>query len=641
MARTRPLIACFALLLSFSTFAAHLVGGEITYECQGGNNYLVRVRVYRDCAGGGAPFDPTISIRVFNGTTGAFVSATPNTPVGTINQVPVNSGDPCLTIPAGLCTEYADYEAVITLPSSPDGYDITWQRCCRNGSIDNIPNSGSWGNTYTVRVPPNDVCGSSPQFAATPPIVICANEPLNIDASATDIDGDSLYYEFCEILHGGSSSNPSPVALPPPYQSIPFIAPQTFENPIPSSPQIKIDSLTGIIYGEASTQGQYVVGICVTSFSNGMLETTVRRDFQFNVSPCVRNVVSDMVTQMEDSSLFCSGRELQFTNESSNGNSYFWDFGDTTSLTDTSYAANPVFTYNAPGIYTVMLVTNPGTQCSDTVFEVFEIYESPELEWGIFQGSVCFNVQDIFFGALGNNIPPGATYEWYFGGTPAPNITYFNGPFPPGITWPVPGKYPVTVVMKSNTCTDSVIDTVEIVRFNQLVDAGPDQIVVEGDDVLMAASGGVQYYWYADNPVYFSDQRDPNTLTRPINDTTVYYVEVTTADGCQGIDSLTVIMVPKGWPNPNYSDLQNVITPNGDGSNDYLEIPEITDGRQVRFVLMNRWGSVVYQEDDYNGEWRGQDDGGNPLPDGTYYYIIQEGFEVIFTAPVTIIRNEN
>lgn len=631
-------------LLSLHTNAAHLVGGEMTYECRGGGDYLIRIRVYRDCAGGGAAFDPSIDIRAFDGLTGALAFTSFNVQRGTIQTVPLNTGDPCLTIPAGLCTEYVDYETIINLPMSPNGYDVTWQRCCRNSSISNIPNPGTWGNTYTVKIPANDTCGSSPTFNNTPPIVLCINEPLSIDASATDPDGDSLYYEFCPILTGGMSGNPTPIASPPPYTTIPFIAPQTFDNPIPSSPQIRIDSLTGRIYGEASVTGQFVVGICVSSYKNGVLETMVRRDFQFNVSNCVRNVVSDMVTQDEDPSLLCSGLTLTFTNQASNAISYFWDFGDSTMTNDTSNQANPTWTFSRPGVFDVTLIINPGTTCSDTVVESFRVIREPEVDWVVFDGSVCFNVQGLSFIPVGWNLPNGATYTWYFGGSPPPNISTVQTTsltqFTPPITWPEPGKYPVTLVMESRYCKDSIIDTIEIVRFNQVVDAGPDQIVFYGEDVFMEASGGVSYLWYADHPFYASDLKDPNMIVRPENDTTVFYVEVTTADGCQGIDSMTVIMVPRSYPNPDYSRLPNTITPNGDGANDYLDLSLITRGREIRFVLHNRWGSVVYDEDRYDGQWRGQDNGGNALPDGTYYYVLQEGPDVIFRSAVTIIRND-
>lgn len=634
------LIGLFVLLLT-PLHGAHLVGGEITYECLGGSNYEITLRVYRDCASGGAAFDASIDIGVFNANTGVQFTMLTNVTHSPVQQVPLNSGDPCLTIPPGLCTEYVEYVTTVSLPASADGYDITWQRCCRNGSISNIPNPGTWGNTYTVRVPANDPCASAPAFANTPPIVICVNEPLNINASANDLDGDSLYYEFCEILHGGSQTAPVPVASAPPYQTIPFVAPQTFDNPIPSSPNIKIDSLTGMIHGTANVLGQFVVGICVSSYRNGALETMVRRDFQFNVSNCVQNVVSDMVTQTEDSSLFCAGRTIQFSNESTNALTSFWDFGVVGVQSDTSTLQNPVFQFPGYGSYDVTLIANPNTSCADTVVETWRILPVPDLQWGIFGGATCFSVQGILFGPLGDSLPNNPSYEWYFGGNPPPNITHFIGAYPPAITWPLPGEYPVTVVMKSNTCVDSIVDTVDIVRFSEIVDAGPDQIIVEGEDVLMDASGGVEYLWYADNPVYFSDPRDPNTLTRPIRDTTVYYVEVTTAQGCQGIDSMTVIMVPGNYPEPDYGNIQNVITPNGDGLNDYLDLKELTRGREMSFTLQNRWGALLYSETVYDGQWHGQNNGGEPLPDGTYYFTLQYGSDVFYQAPVTILRNEN
>ncbi|MEY4460081.1 MAG: hypothetical protein RL429_70, partial [Bacteroidota bacterium] len=50
----RRIIAALALLASFASSAAHLVGGEITYTCLGSNQYQVKLRIYRDCFSGGA-----------------------------------------------------------------------------------------------------------------------------------------------------------------------------------------------------------------------------------------------------------------------------------------------------------------------------------------------------------------------------------------------------------------------------------------------------------------------------------------------------------------------------------------------------------------------------------------------------------
>jgi flagellar hook assembly protein FlgD len=39
--------------------------------------------------------------------------------------------------------------------------------------------------------------------------------------------------------------------------------------------------------------------------------------------------------------------------------------------------------------------------------------------------------------------------------------------------------------------------------------------------------------------------------------------------------------------------------------------------------VFNRWGNEVYKKDNYhNHDWKGDNNSGNPLPDGTYYVIL-------------------
>ncbi|MFZ9156238.1 MAG: hypothetical protein ACO22A_07790, partial [Schleiferiaceae bacterium] len=256
----RRIIAALALLASFASGAAHLVGGEITYTCLGSNQYQVKLRIYRDCFSGGAAFDNSVNFSVYN-VAGTLVT-NPSVPKGPTISVPAGTGNPCLTTPPNICTEYAEYIATLTLPPVVGGYTISYQRCCRNSTISNITNPGSRGNTYTVQIPSMDnSCNSTPAFTTVPPIVLCLGDQLNIDASATDSNSDSLYYEFCDIYTGGSSGNPSPgTASAPPYTTIPFVAPATSAQPIPGTPALSINPQTGIISGVATTAGQYVVG---------------------------------------------------------------------------------------------------------------------------------------------------------------------------------------------------------------------------------------------------------------------------------------------------------------------------------------------------------------------------------------------
>ncbi|MBL0014829.1 MAG: gliding motility-associated C-terminal domain-containing protein [Flavobacterium sp.] len=65
-------------------------------------------------------------------------------------------------------------------------------------------------------------------------------------------------------------------------------------------------------------------------------------------------------------------------------------------------------------------------------------------------------------------------------------------------------------------------------------------------------------------------------------------------------------------------------TGDGDGLNDYFDL----EGQNVtKLEIFNRYGSKVYSKANYSKEWYGQTDGGDELPDGTYFYVIERNGE--------------
>jgi gliding motility-associated-like protein/uncharacterized repeat protein (TIGR01451 family) len=66
-------------------------------------------------------------------------------------------------------------------------------------------------------------------------------------------------------------------------------------------------------------------------------------------------------------------------------------------------------------------------------------------------------------------------------------------------------------------------------------------------------------------------------------------------------------------------------SPNGDGTNDNFVISNIA-GKKVDIQIINRWGSVVYKNANYDNSWNGTANTGfglgEDLPTGTYWYII-------------------
>ena len=64
----------------------------------------------------------------------------------------------------------------------------------------------------------------------------------------------------------------------------------------------------------------------------------------------------------------------------------------------------------------------------------------------------------------------------------------------------------------------------------------------------------------------------------------------------------------------------NIITPNGDGKNDFFIIENLPDYSE--FIIFDRTDKVLYQTDNYLNNWHGTDMQGNILANGTYWYIL-------------------
>jgi gliding motility-associated-like protein len=68
----------------------------------------------------------------------------------------------------------------------------------------------------------------------------------------------------------------------------------------------------------------------------------------------------------------------------------------------------------------------------------------------------------------------------------------------------------------------------------------------------------------------------------------------------------------------------DIITPNGDGDNEFFTIIGLDNFPQNELYIYNRWGNEVYAASNYQNDWAGTWEG-NPLPDGTYFYVLLNG----------------
>jgi len=66
----------------------------------------------------------------------------------------------------------------------------------------------------------------------------------------------------------------------------------------------------------------------------------------------------------------------------------------------------------------------------------------------------------------------------------------------------------------------------------------------------------------------------------------------------------------------------NGFSPNGDFVNDHFEIPGLDVFANVKLEVFNRWGNLVYENDNYKNDWDGKNRNGEDLTDDTYYFTL-------------------
>jgi len=103
---------------------------------------------------------------------------------------------------------------------------------------------------------------------------------------------------------------------------------------------------------------------------------------------------------------------------------------------------------------------------------------------------------------------------------------------------------------------------------------------------------------------------------------------------CPDECSTSLISIEVTKKNTEFTD---AISPNGDGINEFWEVPDIEQFEDRKLVIVNRWGSKVYIDDSYSNNWQGQNLRGNPLPEGIYYYELILGGK-LHTGSITILR---
>ncbi|MFT3884118.1 MAG: hypothetical protein QM724_01430 [Flavobacteriales bacterium] len=247
-----------------------MLGSTITFDCQGGNNYLVTLDLLLDC-GENTPYAPAELRAVSDcGWTVSF-SALPPTLVEEVSQLcpAAISNSTCNggTLPGVM---HYGVSALMNLPPC-NRWVISWQGCCR-GTTANTGNQGIYVEAILNNA--TGACDDSPVFQAQSAPNVCVNEQVNYNFGVTDPDGDRLVFS----LISGRYENAG-IQYP-----ITYNGGYSGGTPIPG---IVLDPVSGQLTFTPTVIGRYWVVIKVDEYdSSGHLIGSVMRDMVFVVAPC-------------------------------------------------------------------------------------------------------------------------------------------------------------------------------------------------------------------------------------------------------------------------------------------------------------------------------------------------------------------
>lgn len=536
-------------LLSFKeVLANHTKGGWMYYQYLGPGiadptklRYKIGLNLYIDCAS--SLIEPTWNFSFFNGAA----------PYTFIQDISVNAAPdfsingctstvtcyPCLNVVPVRCYKIINYETIVELAPSADGYIISKQRCCRIAGIVNIPNSNNFGETYTIKIPGlnNGVTApmnTSPNFIFKDTAVVCANNPFAFDFKATDADADSLSYSFVAAYDGsnnGSAGWPNTTtADTPPYNNVPYNAPYSGIQPLGVS--VTIDPVTGVISGTAPPTGEYVICVLVKEYRNGVYIAESRKELHLKTAPC-----TPLIASSNFNPITCDGFNVNFQDGSTgNPTSYLWNFGDPASGgANTSTLQNPSHLYTDTGVYSVKLRISINGQCADSITRPLLVYPG-FLPGFITSPSLCVGVPVQFTDTTYSRYGVVNSWRWNFGdpGTLA-DTSHLPIDF---YTYNPAGTYNVQlIVTNSKGCRDTVYRDV-IIGTTPALSLFPHDTTYCGlDSLQLTATGTGAFSWTPLTNIIGANTATPIVFpTVP----TRYIVQLTSAPGCSTKDSLNI-----------------------------------------------------------------------------------------------------
>ncbi len=564
----------------------------VTINTTNGNIAPSFTQVAPICSGGTFTLPTTSN----NGITGTWSPAINNSATTTYTFTP-NSGQcassatmtvtvnsqttPTFTQVAPICSGGS-----ITLPTtSSNSITGTWSPAINNSATTTYtftPNSGQCATSTTMTVVVSN--GFTPTFNQIPPV--CQGSSFSLPTSSVE----GILGTWSPLVNNTNTT-------------IYTFSPNSGQCALSTTMTVTISPLTTPTFNQL---GPFCQGSTATTFSNTSLEGitgvwgppgintgaigTNTYVFVPNAGQCANNQSMTITVNPFLSPLFptlepiCFGDNFLLPTTSINGIEGIWSPGFNNTST-TTYTFTPSF-----------------GQCAAVATATVQVLSIPLIEAG--------NNITICEGSMVQLVASGGTqYLWS-------NGTQNGQSFLPNQT-----QVYYVVGIDANGCEaiDSVVVTlipVPNAQFSSDVNLGTAPLPV---NFTNSSSNATFYNWnFGDgNEISTIDLSNVSNLFSNPGSYTVWLVA---SNGlCSDSISNLIIVDAPGEP---ILTVPNVLTPNGDGTNDEWFI-STENVAELEVIIINRWGNEVAKIDGVAGSWNGKTTNGDDVTDGTYFYKYQ------------------
>ncbi|GAA4743290.1 PKD domain-containing protein [Flavisolibacter ginsenosidimutans] len=207
-----------------------------------------------------------------------------------------------------------------------------------------------------------------------------------------------------------------------------------------------------------------------------------------------------------------------------------WNFGDN----KTAAGSNPSHVYSASGRYTIQMIVQSNSGCTDTISKQIDVLVKSKPLVSINATDTACTRRSIAFNALVQTVDPLNLVQWNLSNGATGTGPQFN------YTFTQTGTYNVQLIAGTvNGCYDTAYHTVRI-NPSPVVTATPPLNLCKGNTVQLNAIGASTWQWL---PLQgLTCYSCPNPIASPII-TTPYVVEGKNSFGCADWDTVVITVV--------------------------------------------------------------------------------------------------